>query len=334
VIPVDSLYNLCLGEQLTVNLPIGANYTWAPTNSFVNPNANSQTLQPLGDANITIVAENIWGCEQQMTFEIDVHSNPSFEVLHEPIGACDLIVDTLYAIGLGNYTYEWQLGDEVFNGNPLSLAITEEGNYSMLIVATDSIGCQTSTDLGNLYELYPSPTAVFYHEPEIITTVNNSAEMVNQTFDATQFYWTLSDGQTSDAIAPTFEFSGTEPSNYTICLEATNSYGCRDTTCRILHMDNEYLLFAPNTFTPDNDQINDVFALSILGFDLDSYSLRIFDRWGLEVFATTDPEAVWTGDILNGSHYGNSDTYVWVVQVKDLESADYRVFKGHVTLIR
>jgi gliding motility-associated-like protein len=235
---------------------------------------------------------------------------------------------------LGNYTYEWQLGDEFFNGNPLNLAITEEGNYSMLIVATDSIGCQTSTDLGNLYELYPSPTAVFYHEPEIITTVNNSAEMVNQTFDATQFYWTLSDGQTSDAIAPTFEFSGTEPSNYTICLEATNSYGCRDTTCRILHMDNEYLLFAPNTFTPDNDQINDVFALSILGFDLDSYSLRIFDRWGLEVFATTDPEAVWTGDILNGSHYGNSDTYVWVVQVKDLESADYRVFKGHVTLIR
>jgi gliding motility-associated-like protein len=334
VIPVDSLYELCLGEQLTINLPLGANYTWAPALSFANPNAASQSFEPLSDANFTITAENIWGCEQDQTFDIDVHINPSFEVVHEPTSACYSITDTLSAIGFGNYIYEWQWGSESFLGNPLIIALNEPNIYNMTILATDSIGCQTHIDLGAIYELYPSPNAAFYYEPEVITTVNNSAYMVNQTNDATQFIWTLSDGQTSDAYAPTFEFSGTEPNNYTICLEVINTQGCSDTTCRILHMDNEYLLFAPNTFTPDNDQINDAFSISLLGFDMDSYSLRIFDRWGLEVFTTTDPMAVWTGDILGGSHYGHSDTYLWVVQVKDLETADYRIFKGHVTLIR
>jgi gliding motility-associated-like protein len=101
-----------------------------------------------------------------------------------------------------------------------------------------------------------------------------------------------------------------------------------------VHIENEYLLWAPNAFTPDGDQINDVFEIQSNGFDATQYSLRIYDRWGLEVFSSTDPAAVWTGNHANGDYYCQPDVYSWIIDVKPSDMADYLIYKGHVNLIR
>jgi gliding motility-associated-like protein len=70
-------------------------------------------------------------------------------------------------------------------------------------------------------------------------------------------------------------------------------HGCSDSTIRVVTV-SDHLVYVPNTFTPDGDGINDTWAPSVRGARL--FELRLFDRWGREVFSTTDPRAVWSGD--------------------------------------
>jgi len=91
-----------------------------------------------------------------------------------------------------------------------------------------------------------------------------------------------------------------------------------------------YPVYVPNSFTPDNDGLNDVFRAE--GNDLRGFSMRIFNRWGEVIFETTDPEEPWRGDVNGGDHYAPTGVYVWQVQL-DQESGPL-LLEGHVSLIR
>ncbi|WP_315819887.1 gliding motility-associated C-terminal domain-containing protein [Paraflavitalea speifideaquila] len=50
----------------------------------------------------------------------------------------------------------------------------------------------------------------------------------------------------------------------------------------------------PNTFTPNNDGINDEFRIGVTGY-FKLNGLRIFNRWGQLVFESKDLNYVWNG---------------------------------------
>ncbi len=54
-------------------------------------------------------------------------------------------------------------------------------------------------------------------------------------------------------------------------------------------------VFMPNAFTPNGDQLNDEFGLSNLFFLGDFIALEIYDRWGSQLFRSTDPDVKWDG---------------------------------------
>lgn len=83
----------------------------------------------------------------------------------------------------------------------------------------------------------------------------------------------------------------------------------------------------PNAFTPNNDQINDVFK-PLLDCAPTDYLFRIFNRWGNLVFETTDYEAAWDGTFNNQP--APMDTYIWTVNSSNILVS----YKGDVTLIR
>lgn len=53
--------------------------------------------------------------------------------------------------------------------------------------------------------------------------------------------------------------------------------------------------YLPNTFTPNDDGINDEFGLSNPFAIPEMISFEVFDRWGARVFASTDPFGRWDG---------------------------------------
>ncbi len=51
----------------------------------------------------------------------------------------------------------------------------------------------------------------------------------------------------------------------------------------------------PNAFTPNDDAVNEVFK-PVNFCRANSYQLRVFNRWGEQVFASNDPDIGWRGD--------------------------------------
>ncbi|MCU7551050.1 PKD domain-containing protein [Chitinophagaceae bacterium LB-8] len=107
--------------------------------------------------------------------------------------------------------------------------------------------------------------------------------------------------------------------------------GCTDTAyvqVRIFQTDPR--IFVPSAFTPNGDNINDVFRPIAVGMSRIEF-FRVFNRWGELVFSTNENGKGWDGRI--DGQYQASGTYVWVVKGVDYTGKDFSA-KGTVTLIR
>jgi gliding motility-associated-like protein len=112
-------------------------------------------------------------------------------------------------------------------------------------------------------------------------------------------------------------------------LIVQNSYGCSDTTQRLVVIDPNYVIYVPNAFTPNGDGLNDIFQAK--GFYITKFDMQIFDRWGEQIFTSNDINKGWDGTI-KGKIIENS-VYVWKVVVVDAKKKRHDL-TGHVTLMK
>ncbi|MFM7023564.1 MAG: glycosyl hydrolase [Flavobacteriales bacterium] len=95
-----------------------------------------------------------------------------------------------------------------------------------------------------------------------------------------------------------------------------------------------YSIYIPNAFTPNGDPKNNTFvpqALNLLTFRMD-----IFNRWGENIFTSTDINTGWDGKGKYG-HYAQIDVYVYKIAFTVMGKNDKEVEKimfGKVTVIR
>lgn len=69
-------------------------------------------------------------------------------------------------------------------------------------------------------------------------------------------------------------------------------------------------LFIPNSFTPNDDDINDIFKPVYHG-NIDNYELTIYNRWGKILFFTNDINKGWDGTLENEEQ--TNDVYVYKI---------------------
>lgn len=82
----------------------------------------------------------------------------------------------------------------------------------------------------------------------------------------------------------------------TYLVYGTDQYGCTGktvVTVKVLQ-DGNSRIQAPTAFTPNNDGINDCWRVNLPGITT-TYQLLIFNRWGQQVFSTTDAHKCWDG---------------------------------------
>lgn len=88
----------------------------------------------------------------------------------------------------------------------------------------------------------------------------------------------------------------------------------------------------PNVFTPNGDHINDVFR-PVGGCKFLDFNMQIFNRWGQQVFSTTEPENGWDGT--NNGRPAASDLYAFLLNYRTtIPGSRPVVKKGGVTLLR
>lgn len=90
-------------------------------------------------------------------------------------------------------------------------------------------------------------------------------------------------------------------------------------------------IYVPNAITPsDLNGINDVFRISIPeSIEIETFEIRIFDRWGVLVFQSEEPVFSWDGTI-NGKLLTNT-TYVYYINLKS-KWHKAKSYKGIVTV--
>jgi gliding motility-associated-like protein len=93
------------------------------------------------------------------------------------------------------------------------------------------------------------------------------------------------------------------------------------------------LIYIPNTFTPDGDNLNDYFFPVLTNIEPINYNLSIFNRWGQVIFESTKPELGWDGKIRSSGLDATNDTFLYQVQVNDANGVQISK-RGFVSLIR
>ena len=125
---------------------------------------------------------------------------------------------------------------------------------------------------------------------------------------------------------------------YTITLTVYTPQGCEDIIIQELVIEGEYILFAPNAFTPDGDGFNDFFLPKGVGITGEDFDLVIYNRWGdlireVSGVFSDDVTAGWDGKANNGTEIVQMDVYVWVIHTRDSNGGKHQ-YVGHITLLQ
>ena len=217
----------------------------------------------------------------------------------------------------------WMINNEKIANKSSEFEYTfkESGNYSISLVFAK--GKQTSEITEQTVFVKALNPIDFTFEKEI--TEGKPYMNFKPIGDASNFMWTFEDGTTSEEKpSKFFRHKGV----YVVKLSAEGTNGCATTVTKGLEIEEEYNLFAPTTFTPNGDGLNDVFipvALTVMDVD---FTMSIFTREGKLVYQTNSANRPWDGKFTSDNQNAPLGAYVWVVSIKGEEA-----YKGSITLM-
>ena len=169
-----------------------------------------------------------------------------------------------------------------------------------------------------------------YIEQPIANPVFN---LSNYSVNATQFQWDFGNSTQSNIIHPTVTYDSIGYYLITLVAWAQDGRDCADTATLLVKINDEIILYVPNTFTPDGDNLNDIFLPVVTaGYRDGSYEFRVFNRWGEQIFITEDPTVGWDGTYLGKPV--QDGTYIWSILFKDPLNNGKFPYQGHVNLVR
>jgi len=229
----------------------------------------------------------------------------------------------------GGVAYKWYANGD-FSAAPITLN-TNTGNtviaspkqdVTYAVVIDDGIQCYDT--LYTHVKVNQKPVVNIINSDTTIKYGQNIQLLVSGAY---LYSWSPLSTLTNPNIVNPFA-SPTEPTTYYVQGLAEN--GCRNVDSVHINIDYRDNLFVPSAFTPNGDAKNDVFRITNLTFQrLEEF--RVFNRWGQEIFSTTDVKKGWDGTWKGVPQDMGSYQYLIRVAYPD---GYIETYKGNVTLIR
>ena len=257
-------------------------YSW-PTLGF-----SGQTAGNLNSGTYPYTITDAQGCVFEGLAIVDqVGLEVELELLESSDDICELGYGEMLVAPISGsppYSYDWA------NSNSTSALGTNLFTGLQTVVATDVNGCtgDFSYFIGNI----PPPEAEFSYYLDSCTF---ELTLTDETDGAIYSHWEIGTNLTSSQTTTSLHL--TPGLAYPITLISSIEY-CSDSVVQTVDLTLSSVLDRikfPNVFTPNNDFINDYFTIKGLKY-CDKGSLRIFNRWGEEVYYTLHPEEEpWNG---------------------------------------
>ncbi|MGZ6413445.1 MAG: PKD domain-containing protein, partial [Bacteroidia bacterium] len=331
---------------------------WGDTTSFVNTSTTSDGtitstwwnfgdgttsglydpdhvfITPTNTFNVTLAIITSFGCIDTVTQAATVFPLPVFNFAPAQASGCDEFTTTFNdnstVAGGTIVNWLWNFGDGnlLFSSNPTH-TFDSAGSYYVSLTVTSSYGCQMTDTLNYPVVVYPKPVAQFSSAPSVTDIYNPEIQFNNLSQGATLWDWDLGDNETSINENPSHTYPDT--GTYIVTQIAINQYGCTDTIDHTIRINGETTAFIPNAFTPNENGLNDVFLPKLYGV-LD-FKMYIFDRWGNQIFSTSDMNEGWNGRVKGVGAIVQQDVYVYKIYTKDLLRNDHN-YIGTITVVK
>ena len=246
-------------------------------------------------------------------------------------GCAPLSVNLVSSNTVGDHIWTIQNGD-ILNGTNVNTTFASSGCYDVTLLVQEN-GCSSTITISDYICVQNNPTAEFTFNPQTFTDVNQQVTFNNNSQGAVDYVWNFGDGSSSEIINPSHIYEETEE-GVIITLTAISEYGCMHSVEHFIPYDEQEIYYVPNTFTPDGDNFNQVFApVFYSGFDPYNFSMLIFNRWGEIIFETHNAEIGWDGSF--GPHVGvvEDGMYTWKITYKNPQTDERKILIGHVLLL-
>lgn len=225
-------------------------------------------------------------------------------------------------------------GQTFINQNSFTTIAMGAGDYAVQLIVVSPAGCIDSLTIPAFLHSNPKPTADFSWTPSAIYMFDTEVQFINQSAGGFSYDWSFQSGNpaTSTLEDPISRFPEGEAGSYNAQLITTTEFGCQDTATFFVPVLQEVFIYAPNAFTPDGDEYNQSWFVTMAGIDVFDFNLQIYNRWGETIWESNDISVKWDGTY-NGEILPDG-TYTWVIRTKDSITDEIYNFKGHVAIIR
>jgi len=278
------------------------------------------------------------GCKDSAQVHLTVSILPTVMFNDEIRKECLNSTIAFHNLSTGNFTNcEWIFSNgEVFNEcGTLIYETNTLGYQDITLKLYNADGCFVEHTGYNILYTMLRPIADFQTDKQRYDILETDVYFTNLSQNATDYLWDFGDlSPVSTEENPSHVYPYWQEGNYEIVLISSDSISqCSDTARQIITIYETEIFYIPNTFTPENDGVNDLFKPIITSGILPvSYQFEIYNRWGELIFETQDPNEGWNG-IYKGE-YSITGVYPWRIRIQYKENAKRQEYIGHVNLLR
>lgn len=321
--------SICFGDSIQLNLNGASSYVWQPIDGLDNPSIANPKASP--NISTRYIVSSTDQCTVQDTIYIEVIDIPIINLAQDIVRCRDQQVFMNPTVsGADSFYWTPQLGlsspsilNPMLMGNISSVYYLKAINSSSGCFATDSIQYDYRSPLSSF-----SLNTIKGNVPFSLTSTNNSNPI------PLSYKWIIKrDASVMELASQEINQLITRDGKYQIKLIVIDDKGCRDTSIQFVEATATNTIFIPNGFTPNFDNINDVFEVVFDSNSIVKIEGSIWNRWGGKMYEFNYPSMapVWDGKE-NGSIVSEG-VYVYFIKVTDI-AGEQKSYHGTVTLLR
>ena len=310
--------------------------------SSLNNNQNTfHQYSNIGSFSASLLVISNFGCRDSITKTVTI--NPPYVLTFsapDTTGCSPLCVNFHSQINMpagSHASYMWDFGD----GSPLGqtanpnhcykdTSTTVVEKFTVTLTVSPDTGCISVLTKNNYIVVNPSPVAKFSADPNPASILNPTISFTNLSAGATAWNWNLGDLTTTNLNTP-LPHTYADTGSYLVTLIDSNSFSCFDTARLMIFIEPDFSFYIPSAFSPNGNGINDNFQG--YGYGIIDYEMFIFDRWGNEIYHTTDYTQPWNGKVNQGIEAELMDVYIYTFKIKDVKGKKHD-YKGTITLVK
>ena len=297
--------SICNNTSVQIFASGGNMYSWSPAATLSNPNIPDPVASPSSTTKYFVTVTGNNACSNTDSVLVKINPPPVFSVSPNS-SVCSKSSTQLVASG--GDTYTWSPADGLDNPN-ISNPMSTPGASITYTVSIHENTCNETGTLSTNVKVLPLPDVNATSSNDLTCSLGSS--QLNAT-GAANYTWSPAIGLNNSNIANPVA----TPSNTTVYkVIGKDNNGCTnsDTVTVKADFSMNALYLLPNSFTPNDDGINDCFGIKYWG-QVDQLDFNIYNRFGERVFHTNNSTVCWDG--MYKGQLQDAGAFVYIIKAK------------------